>query len=151
MANAGLVPTLLRTQYRCHPRISSLSNLSFYGGQLRDGVSSTGALNGLGGDFVLWLPSTSSRLVNTLTSAFFFCGVVVLIVVSDRPSLVDGLPPLTFYDAKLGVEKVGNLCLSCRGGCSGDRHNFLSRCGHSPGGVEHSREAGRATTSTRRK
>ena len=37
----GCVPTLLRTQYRCHPRISSMANGLFYGGMLEDGVSHT--------------------------------------------------------------------------------------------------------------
>jgi len=30
---------MLRTQYRCHPDISGLSNTLFYDGQLLDGVS----------------------------------------------------------------------------------------------------------------
>ncbi|XP_065909970.1 5'-3' DNA helicase ZGRF1-like isoform X2 [Dysidea avara] len=35
----GHTPIMLKTQYRCHPRLSSLSNKLFYGGQLVDGVS----------------------------------------------------------------------------------------------------------------
>ena len=33
------LPTLLRTQYRCHPNISAVANKLFYGGMLMDGVS----------------------------------------------------------------------------------------------------------------
>lgn len=35
----GHQPIMLRTQYRCHPRLSSLSNQLFYNDQLVDGVS----------------------------------------------------------------------------------------------------------------
>lgn len=35
----GSMPTLLRTQYRCHPYISAVANKLFYGGMLEDGVS----------------------------------------------------------------------------------------------------------------
>ncbi|XP_053387906.1 uncharacterized protein LOC123563456 isoform X2 [Mercenaria mercenaria] len=35
----GSVPTLLRTQYRCHPNISAVANKLFYGGMLEDGIS----------------------------------------------------------------------------------------------------------------
>ena len=35
----GYLPTLLRTQYRCHPNISAVANKLFYGGMLMDGVS----------------------------------------------------------------------------------------------------------------
>ncbi|XP_022807075.1 protein ZGRF1-like [Stylophora pistillata] len=34
----GYEPTLLRTQYRCHPTISAISNTLFYGNKLLDGV-----------------------------------------------------------------------------------------------------------------
>ncbi|XP_062594375.1 LOW QUALITY PROTEIN: uncharacterized protein LOC134255841 [Saccostrea cucullata] len=37
----GHIPTLLRTQYRCHPVISDLANTLFYQGQLLDGVKAT--------------------------------------------------------------------------------------------------------------
>jgi superfamily I DNA and/or RNA helicase len=37
----GSVPTLLRTQYRCHPYISAVANNLFYGGMLEDGISQT--------------------------------------------------------------------------------------------------------------
>ncbi|RMX43744.1 hypothetical protein pdam_00023690 [Pocillopora damicornis] len=36
----GYEPTLLRTQYRCHPTISAISNTLFYGKKLLDGVTS---------------------------------------------------------------------------------------------------------------
>ncbi|KAK3610741.1 hypothetical protein CHS0354_028138 [Potamilus streckersoni] len=35
----GYVPTMLRIQYRCHPKISAVSNHLFYSGQLKDGVT----------------------------------------------------------------------------------------------------------------
>lgn len=38
MTRTGLKPVLLRTQYRCHPRISELSNKLFYSERLIDGV-----------------------------------------------------------------------------------------------------------------
>ena len=37
----GHIPTLLRTQYRCHPHISAIANSLFYGGMLTDGVTET--------------------------------------------------------------------------------------------------------------
>ncbi|XP_061196236.1 protein ZGRF1-like [Saccostrea echinata] len=37
----GHIPTLLRTQYRCHPVISNLANTLFYQGQLLDGIEAT--------------------------------------------------------------------------------------------------------------
>jgi hypothetical protein len=36
---AGHVPTLLRTQYRCHPALARVPNESFYGGELLNGVT----------------------------------------------------------------------------------------------------------------
>ena len=36
---AGHSPMLLRTQYRCHPQLSALSNALYYDGRLLDGVS----------------------------------------------------------------------------------------------------------------
>jgi hypothetical protein len=39
LASVGHSPTLLRTQYRCHPAISAVPNLQFYGGRLLDGVT----------------------------------------------------------------------------------------------------------------
>jgi hypothetical protein len=36
---AGHTPLLLRTQYRCHPRLSAVPNALYYGGRLLDGVS----------------------------------------------------------------------------------------------------------------
>ena len=36
---AGHAPTLLRTQYRCHPSLSAVANACFYGGALADGVA----------------------------------------------------------------------------------------------------------------
>ncbi|WAQ97409.1 ZGRF1-like protein, partial [Mya arenaria] len=39
MTFPGSIPTLLRTQYRCHPNISAVANTQFYGGMLQDGVS----------------------------------------------------------------------------------------------------------------
>lgn len=35
----GHEPVILRTQYRCHPRLSAIPNSLFYKGQLEDGVS----------------------------------------------------------------------------------------------------------------
>ena len=35
----GHQPIMLRTQYRCHPTISTLSNNLFYDRQLEDGVT----------------------------------------------------------------------------------------------------------------
>ena len=35
----GHVPVMLRTQYRCHPRISAVANELFYGGCLLDGIA----------------------------------------------------------------------------------------------------------------
>ncbi|XP_056017208.1 protein ZGRF1-like isoform X2 [Ostrea edulis] len=37
----GHIPTMLRTQYRCHPIISNLANTLFYQGQLSDGIEPT--------------------------------------------------------------------------------------------------------------
>ncbi|KAH3882869.1 hypothetical protein DPMN_006815 [Dreissena polymorpha] len=37
----GHIPTLLRTQYRCHPHISAIANSLFYGDMLTDGVTET--------------------------------------------------------------------------------------------------------------
>jgi hypothetical protein len=39
LARLGYPCTVLRTQYRCHPRISAISNRLFYNGELIDGVS----------------------------------------------------------------------------------------------------------------
>jgi hypothetical protein len=39
LSNVGFEPTMLRTQYRCHPRISALPNQMFYDKQLINGVS----------------------------------------------------------------------------------------------------------------
>lgn len=39
LATLGCECTLLRTQYRCHPDISSIANTLFYNGNLRDGIS----------------------------------------------------------------------------------------------------------------
>ncbi|KAI8804666.1 AAA domain-containing protein [Cladochytrium replicatum] len=38
-AEAGLKPIFLRTQYRCHPYISRMANVLFYGGVLSDGFN----------------------------------------------------------------------------------------------------------------
>lgn len=39
LRDAGLRPTLLRRQYRCHPDISQVANTSFYEGRLLDGIA----------------------------------------------------------------------------------------------------------------
>jgi superfamily I DNA and/or RNA helicase len=39
LADGGLAPVMLRTQYRCHPLISRIPCALFYGGRLVDGVS----------------------------------------------------------------------------------------------------------------
>eukprot|EP01132_Coremiostelium_polycephalum_P007602 gene7602-9347_t len=39
LANSNVKPIILRTQYRCHPTISGLSNKLFYNGVLFDGIS----------------------------------------------------------------------------------------------------------------
>lgn len=39
LACLGHIPHLLKTQYRCHPHISSISNKFFYDSKLEDGVS----------------------------------------------------------------------------------------------------------------
>eukprot|EP00730_Choanoeca_flexa_P018671 TRINITY_DN9090_c0_g1_i1.p1 TRINITY_DN9090_c0_g1~~TRINITY_DN9090_c0_g1_i1.p1 ORF type:complete len:1018 (+),score=309.09 TRINITY_DN9090_c0_g1_i1:46-3054(+) len=38
LSRMGVAPIMLRTQYRCHPAISRISNAMFYEQQLRDGV-----------------------------------------------------------------------------------------------------------------
>jgi hypothetical protein len=38
LSNVGFTPTMLRTQYRCHPRISTIPNQMFYDNVLMDGV-----------------------------------------------------------------------------------------------------------------
>ena len=38
LVDAGYKPSLLDTQYRCHPAIAGPANRTFYGGKLRDGV-----------------------------------------------------------------------------------------------------------------
>eukprot|EP00818_Percolomonas_sp_WS_P008249 CAMPEP_0117456414 /NCGR_PEP_ID=MMETSP0759-20121206/11864_1 /TAXON_ID=63605 /ORGANISM="Percolomonas cosmopolitus, Strain WS" /LENGTH=1522 /DNA_ID=CAMNT_0005249751 /DNA_START=200 /DNA_END=4768 /DNA_ORIENTATION=- len=39
LANVGFKPLMLRTQYRCHPMISQISNTMFYGQTLQDGIT----------------------------------------------------------------------------------------------------------------
>ncbi|KAJ3212193.1 hypothetical protein HDU67_003970 [Dinochytrium kinnereticum] len=39
LAQLGITPTLLRTQYRCHPKIGNLANELFYDRKLRNGTS----------------------------------------------------------------------------------------------------------------
>lgn len=39
LTKLGYEPTVLRTQYRCHPVISNIANTLFYGGCLIDGIS----------------------------------------------------------------------------------------------------------------
>ncbi|XP_060079969.1 LOW QUALITY PROTEIN: uncharacterized protein LOC132559378 [Ylistrum balloti] len=41
LIKVGHVPTVLHTQYRCHPVISNIANTLFYDGQLIDGVTSS--------------------------------------------------------------------------------------------------------------
>ncbi|XP_077738439.1 5'-3' DNA helicase ZGRF1 isoform X6 [Canis aureus] len=48
----GHKPVLLRTQYRCHPAISAISNDLFYEGNLVDGISETER-----GPLLEWLPT----------------------------------------------------------------------------------------------
>ncbi|XP_072666496.1 5'-3' DNA helicase ZGRF1 isoform X6 [Canis lupus baileyi] len=48
----GHKPVLLRTQYRCHPAISAISNDLFYEGNLVDGISETQR-----GPLLEWLPT----------------------------------------------------------------------------------------------
>ncbi|KAJ7515544.1 hypothetical protein O6H91_22G017200 [Diphasiastrum complanatum] len=44
----GHEPVLLRTQYRCHPRLARISNNLFYNGQLKNGCRSCCRTNALG-------------------------------------------------------------------------------------------------------
>lgn len=39
LAQGGTPTTMLRTQYRCHPRISAVANALFYSGRLVDGTT----------------------------------------------------------------------------------------------------------------
>ncbi|XP_054846196.1 protein ZGRF1 [Eublepharis macularius] len=108
----GHEPVLLRTQYRCHPAISAISNNLFYGGNLLDGVSDMDR-----NPLVDWLPTLCFYSVNgseqmekdnsfyNMAESFFTVKLIQSLIASGIEGSMIGV--ITLYKSQMS--KICNL------------------------------------------
>ncbi|KAL8206933.1 UNVERIFIED_CONTAM: Protein zgrf1 [Gekko kuhli] len=108
----GHEPVLLRTQYRCHPAISAISNNLFYEGDLLDGVSEMDR-----NPLVDWLPTLCFYNINgseqmerdnsfhNMTESFFTVKLIQSLIASGIEGSMIGV--ITLYKSQMS--KICNL------------------------------------------
>ncbi|XP_060102897.1 protein ZGRF1 [Heteronotia binoei] len=108
----GHEPVLLRTQYRCHPAISAISNNLFYEGNLLDGISETDR-----NPLVDWLPTLCFYNVNgseqmerdnsfhNMAESFFTVKLIQSLMASGIEGSMIGV--ITLYKSQMS--KICNL------------------------------------------
>nr|XP_056711498.1 protein ZGRF1 [Euleptes europaea] len=108
----GHEPVLLRTQYRCHPAISAISNNLFYDGNLVDGIAEMDR-----NPLVDWLPTLCFYNVNGLeqmerdnsfhnmAESFFSVKLIQSLIASGIEGSVIGV--ITLYKSQMS--KISNL------------------------------------------
>ncbi|XP_015267362.1 PREDICTED: protein ZGRF1 [Gekko japonicus] len=108
----GHEPVLLRTQYRCHPAISAISNNLFYDGDLLDGISEMDR-----NPLVDWLPTLCFYNVNgseqmerdnsfhNMAESFFTVKLIQSLIASGTEGSMIGV--ITLYKSQMS--KICNL------------------------------------------
>ncbi|PIK41811.1 hypothetical protein BSL78_21324 [Apostichopus japonicus] len=114
----GYEPTMLRTQYRCHPRISAIANELFYQGKLLDGVDQSQRKELAEGFPTLSFYNVADgRECRTTGGSFLNDKEAVFLVTMLEMLMVSGVEPsqvgvITLYKAQ--VSHISTLLLQSR-------------------------------------